>query len=211
MSAPKSTETLNLIFLHSIHLGSPRWLSNSRYYIPSRKRSKKLVSQSLSHVQLFATPWTAAHTRLPCPSPTLGAYSNSCPSSRWCHPAISSSVIPFSSHLQSFPASGSFQMTQFFTSGGQSIRGSASASVFPMNTQDWFSFGLIGWISLQSKRLSSLLQHPSLKASILWCLAFFIVIRLSWVSLPNRAFLKADPTTAAESHWPPFALGNKGV
>ena len=84
--------------------------------------------QSLSCVQLFVTPWTAAH-RPPCPSPTLGVYSNSHPLSRWCHPTISSSVIPFSSHLQSFPASGSFQMSQFFTSGGQSIGVSASASV----------------------------------------------------------------------------------
>ena len=78
------------------------------------------------------------HARLLCPSPTPGAHSNSCPLSQWCHPTISSSVIPFSSHLQSFPASGSFQMNQFFTSGGQSIGVSASASVLPMNTQDWF-------------------------------------------------------------------------
>ena len=81
------------------------------------------------------------HTRLPCPSPTPGAYSNSCPSSQWCHPSISSSVIPFSSHLQSFPASGSFLASQFFTSGGQYIGVSASASVFPMNIQDWFPLG----------------------------------------------------------------------
>ena len=82
------------------------------------------------------------HTRLPCPSPTLGACSNWCPSSRWCHPTISSSVVPFSSCLQSFPASGSFQMSQFFESRGQSIGVSASASVFPMNIQDWFTLGL---------------------------------------------------------------------
>ena len=86
--------------------------------------------------------------RLPCPSPTPGAYSNSCPSSRWCHPTISSSVVPFSSCLQSFPASGSFPIqSQFFTSGGQSIGVSASASVLPMNIQDWFPLGWTVWIS----------------------------------------------------------------
>ena len=116
------------------------------------------------------------HTRLSCPSRTHWTCSNSCPSSRWCHPTISSSVVPFSSHLQSFPASGSFPMSQFFTSGGQSIRVSASASVLPMTIQDWFPLGLIGWISLQSKGLSkSLLQHHSSKASIIWCSAFFMV------------------------------------
>ena len=113
------------------------------------------------------------HARLPCPSPTPRAYSNSCPSRRWCHPTISSSVIPFSSCLQSFPASGSFPRSQFFTSGGQSIR--ASASVLPMNIRDWFSLGLTSLISLQSKGLSSLLQHHSSKASILQHSAFFIV------------------------------------
>ena len=91
------------------------------------------------------------HARLPCPSPTPGVYSNSCPLSQWCHPTISSSVIPFSSHLQSFPASGPFQMSQFFTSGGQSIRVSALASVLPMNIHVWFPLGWTGWISLQSK------------------------------------------------------------
>ena len=115
------------------------------------------------------------HTRPPCPSPTPGAYSNSCPSSRWCHPTISSSVVPFSSRLQSFPASGSSQMSQFFTSDGQSIGASASASVLPMNIQDWFPLGWTGWISLKSKGLSSLLQHHSLKAPILQHSAFFIV------------------------------------
>ena len=91
------------------------------------------------------------HTRPPCPSPTPGAPSNSCPLSGWCHPAISSSVIPVSSHLQSFPASGPFPVSQFFALGGQSIGVSASASVLPMNIQDWFSLGWTGWISLQSK------------------------------------------------------------
>ena len=91
---------------------------------------------------------------LPVHHPTPGVYSNPCPLSRWCHPTISSSVIPFSSCLQSFPASGSFPMNQFFTSSGQSIGVSASASVLPVNIQDWFSLGWTGWISLQSKGLS---------------------------------------------------------
>ena len=112
------------------------------------------------------------HATLPCPSPTPVAYSNSCPSTWWCHPTILSSVIPFSSCLQSFPASGSFQISQFFTSGGQSIGVSASTSVLPMKIQDWSPLGWTGWISLQSK---SLLQHHSAKISILRCSAFFIV------------------------------------
>ena len=91
------------------------------------------------------------HARPPCPSPTPGVYSNSYPSSRWCHPAISSSVVPFSSCPQSLPASGSFPMSQIFTWGGQSIGVSALASVLPMNTQGWSPLGQTGWISLQSK------------------------------------------------------------
>ena len=102
----------------------------------------------------FLRPHGLQHARLPCPSPTPGAYSNSCSLSQWCHPTIASSVVPFSSHLQSFPASGSFQMGQFFASGDQSIRGSASASVLPMNIQDWFPLGWTGWISLLFKGLS---------------------------------------------------------
>ena len=94
------------------------------------------------------------HTRPPCPSPTPGVYSNSCPLSQQCLPAISSSVIPFCSCLQSFPVSGSFLRSQFFTSGGQSIGVSASASVLPLNIQDWFPLEWTGWISLLSKGLS---------------------------------------------------------
>ena len=99
-------------------------------------------------------PHKSQHARPPCPSPTPRVYSNPCPSSQWCHPTISSSVIPFSSHLQSFPALGSFQMSQFFTSGGQSIGVSALASVLPMNIQDWFPLGWASWISFLSKGLS---------------------------------------------------------
>ena len=115
------------------------------------------------------------HTRPSCPSPTPRACTNSCLSDRWCHPIISSPVAPFSSCLQSFPASGSFPMNQLFTSCGQSIGVSASTSVFPMNIQDRFPLGWTGWISLQSKGLKSLPKHHSSKASVLQCLAFFIV------------------------------------
>ena len=103
------------------------------------------------------------HTRLPCPSPTPGAYSNLCPSWRWRHPTVSSSVVPFSSHLQSFPASGSLQMRQFFASAGQNIGVSASASVLPMNIQDWFPLGWTSWISLQSKRLSRVFSNTTVQ------------------------------------------------
>ena len=99
-------------------------------------------------------PHGLQHTRPPCPSPTPRVYPNSCPLGQWCHPTISSSVIPFSSCLQSFPASGSFQMSQLFTLGGQNIGVSASTSILPMNTQDWSPLGWTSWISLQSKGLS---------------------------------------------------------
>ena len=119
------------------------------------------VSHSVMSNSLW--PHGLQHTRLPCPSPTLGACSNSCPLSRWCHPTISSSVIPFSSCLQSFPASESFPVSQFFASGGQSIGVSASASVLPMNIQDWFPLGWTGWISLQSKGLSRVFSNTTVQ------------------------------------------------
>ena len=135
---------------------------------------------SVSSVQLLSCvrslqPHGLQHARSPCPSPAPRAYSSSCPLSWWCHPTISSSVVPFSSHLQSFPESGSFPMRQFFASSGQSIGVSASASVFPMNIQDWFPLGLTDWIFLLSKGLKSLLQHHSSKASVLQCSDFFTV------------------------------------
>ena len=116
--------------------------------------SHSVVSDSLQ-------PHELQHARPPCPSPTPGVYSNSCPSSWWCHPAISSSVIPFSSCSQSLPASGSFPGSQLFAWGGQSIGVSASASVLPMNTQDWSPSGWTGWISLQSKGLSRVFSNNS--------------------------------------------------
>ena len=114
-----------------------------------------ITSVQFNHsvVSDYLWPHELQHARPPCPSPTPGVYPNSCPLSQWCHPTISSSVIPFSSCPQSFPASGSFKMSQLFASGGQSTGVSASASVLPMNIQDWFPSGLTGWISLQSKVL----------------------------------------------------------
>ena len=143
-------------------------------FIRHRQKPILLLSSVQSVMSDSLRPHGLQHTRPPCPSPTPGAYPNSCPSSQWCHPTISSSVIPFS-RLQSFPASGSFPMSQLFTSGGQSIGVSASTSVLPMNTQDWSPLGGTGWISLQSNGLKSLLQHHSSKASSLQCSAFFIV------------------------------------
>ena len=108
-------------------------------------------------------PHESQHTRPPCPSPTPGVYSNSCPSSQWCYPTISSSVVPCSSCPQSFPASGSFPMSPLFAWGGQSIGVSASESVFPMNIQDWSPLGWTGWISLQSKGLSRVFSDTTVQ------------------------------------------------
>ena len=139
------------------------WRANKQ--IRSVQFSRSVVSDSLR----------PQHARPPCPSPTPGVYPNPCPSSQWCYPTISSSVVPFSSCPQSFPASGSFQMSQLFTSGGQNTGVSGSTSVLPMNTQDCYPLGWTSWICLQSKGLKSLLQHHSSKASILQCSAFFIL------------------------------------
>ena len=120
--------------------------------------------QSLSRVWLFVTPWLQ-HTRSSCPSPTPRVYWNSCPLSQWCHPTISSSVVPFSSHLQSFPGSGKvFSNESVLHIRSQSIGVSASASVLPMNTQDWSPLGWTGWISLQSKGLSRVFPNPQFKS-----------------------------------------------
>ena len=121
------------------------------------------VQFSLSVVSDSSQPDGLQHARPPCPSPTPRVYSNSCPLSQWCHPTISSSVVPFSSRLQSLPVSGSFQISQFFASGGQSIGVSASASVLPMNTQDWSPLGCTGWISLQSKGLSRVFSNTTVQ------------------------------------------------
>ena len=124
----------------------PRGTIGAILYISSVQFSCSIVSDSLR-------PHESQHARPPCPSPTPGVYSNSCPSSQWCHPAISSSDVPFSSCPQSLPASDSFSMSQLFAWGGQSAGVSASASVLPVDTQDWSPLGWTGWISLQSKEL----------------------------------------------------------
>ena len=118
--------------------------------------SHSVVSESLQ-------PHELQHSRPPCPSPTPEVNPNPCPLSQWYHPTISSSVVPFSSCPQSFPASGSFQMSQFFASGGQSIGASASTSVLPMNTQNWSPLGWTGWISLQSKGLSRVFSSTTVQ------------------------------------------------
>ena len=123
------------------------------------------IQFSCSVVSNSLQPHGLQHTRPPCPSATPRVYPNSCPLSQWYHPTISSSVIPFSSCLQSFPASGSFPMSQFFASGGQSIGVSASTSVLSMNIQDWFPLGWTGWISLQSKGLSRVFSNTTVSVA----------------------------------------------
>ena len=136
--------------------------------------SRSFVSDSLR-------PHESQHARPPCPSPTPWVYSNSCQSSQWCHPTISSSVVPFFSCPQSLPVSRSFPVSQLFTWGHQSIGVSAPVSVLPLNTQDRSPLQWTGWISLKSKGLSRVLQHPSSKALILQCSAFFTVSTLTSV------------------------------
>ena len=157
------------------------WFSLPRLW----KWSYQLINsvQSLSQVRFFVTHGLQ-HARPPCPSWIPWAYSNSCPLSQWCHPTISSSVISFYSHLQSFRASGFFPKNQFFTSDGQSIGVSALASVFPMNIQDWFPLGFTGWISLLSKGLSRVFSNTTVQ---------------------KHQFFDAQPSSQSNSHihtWP---------
>ena len=134
---------------------NPMWQPHTTLIsLNSVQFSHSVVSDSLR-------PHELQHARPPWPAPTPRVYSNSCPLSQWCHPTISSSVVPFSSHPQSFPASGSFQMSQLFASGSQSIKVSASTSVLPMNIQDWSPLVWTGWISLQSKGLSRVFSNTT--------------------------------------------------
>ena len=132
-------------------------------WISSVQFCHSVVSDSLR-------PHELQHSRPPCPSPTRRVHSNSCPLSRWCHPAISSSVVPFSSCPQSLPASGSFPMSQLIAWGGQNIGVSASASVLSMNTQDWSPLGWTGWISLQSKGLSRVFSNTTVQKHQFFCI-----------------------------------------
>ena len=155
------------------------WLqSPSAVIFSSGEFSRSVVSDSL-------WPHGLQHTRLPCLSPTPGACSNSCPSSQWCHPSISSSVFPFSSSLQSFAASGSLHISQFFASGGQRIGVLASALVLPMNIQDWFPLGWTALISLQSKGLSEFSPAPQFKS----------------INSPELSFLYSPTLTSIHDHW----------
>ena len=142
-------------FLCSCH-----WISHF-FKKPEALFSSVQFSHSVMSDSLW--PHESQHARPPCPSPTPGVYPNSCPSSQWCHPAISFSVVPFSSCPQSFSASGSFPMSQLFTWGGQSIGISALASVIPMHTQDWSPLGWTGWIFLQTKGLSRVFSNTTVQ------------------------------------------------
>ena len=143
------------------------------------------------------------HARLPCPSPTPGIYWNSCSLSQWCHPTISSSVVTFSSCLQSFQSSGSFQLSQFFTPRGQSIGVSALASVLPVNIQDWFALGWIGWISLQSKGLSRVFSNTTVQKH--QCSAFFTV-QLSHPHMTTGKTIALTRRTFVGIIWPEAKL-----
>ena len=152
-------------------------------FISSVQFSRSVMSSSL-------WPHESQHAKLPCPSPIPGVHSNSCPSSRCCHPAISSSVIPFSSCPQSLPTSGSFPMSQLFASGGQSTGVLASASVLPMNTQDWSPLGWTGWVSLQSKGLSRIFSNTTVQKH-----QFF-----------SFSFLHSPTLTSIHDHWKNHSL-----
>ena len=148
------------------------WSIEGTAYLSSVQFSRSVMSDSLQ-------PHELQHARPPCPSPTPGVHPNTCPLSWWCHPTISSSVIPFSSCPQSFPASGSFQTSQLFAWGGQSIRVSASTSVLPMNTQDWYSLGWTGWIYLQSKWLSRVFSNTTVQKHQFLVLSFLYSLTLT--------------------------------
>ena len=144
--------------------------------------SRSVVSNSVTR--------ESQHARPPCPSPTPGVYSNSCAWSRWCHPAISSSAVPFSSGPQSLPASGSFPMSQLFAWGGQSIGVSASTSVLPMNTQDWSPLGWTDWISLQTKGLSRVFSNTTVQS----------------INFSALSFLHSPTLTSIHDHWKNHSL-----
>ena len=159
LSPPKNhPQSFCVLFCNHALLSLPTFLSPGKHW-----SSQISCHCSVAQLCLTLQPHRLQHARLPCPSPTPGACSNSCSSSQWCHATISSSIIPFSSCLQSFPASGSFLMSRLFTSGGQSIGASASASVLSMNIQDWFPLGLTGLTSLQSKGLPGDLSNTTVK------------------------------------------------
>ena len=164
LAVPRIPQILNMFPLLSFELTfseSGMLLSRISAWLASSSTSSVQFSHSVVSDSL--RPHEPQHARTPCPSPTPGVHPNPCPLSRWYHPTISSSVIPFSSCPQSFPASGTFPMSQIFTSGSQNIGVSASASVLPMNTQDWSPLGWTGWISLQSRGLSNVFSNTTVQ------------------------------------------------
>ena len=174
--SPTQTYSLPILRLPSIipSIRVFQWVSSSHQVakgLELQLQHQFSSVQSLSRVRLFATPWTVA-CQSSCLSPAPRVYSNSCPLSQWCHPSISSSVLPFSSHLQSFSASGSFQMSQFFESGGQSIKASASASVLPMNIQDGVPLGWTAGSSCSPRDSQESSPTPQFKSINSWELSF---------------------------------------
>ena len=191
--SPRPVYLLIVIAMEVIGGGGPRTSHpDHQESVPSWRVSSVQFSRSVMSDSLW--PHGLQHTRPPSPSPTPRAYSNSCPSSQWCHPTISSFVVPFSPCPKSFPVSGSFPMSQFFASGGQSIGASASASVLPMNIQDWFPLGWTGLISLQFKGLSRVFSNTThLKiisggksCIILKCIQTSLVVQWSELCLQCR-------------------------
>ena len=169
---------------------SPKKISNGQQahsHSSHHHDSFSSVQFSRSAVSDSLPPHESQHARPACPSPTPGVYSNSCPSSRWCHPAVSSSVVPFSSCPQSLPAAGSFQL---FAWGGQSIGVSASVSVLPMNSQDWSPLGWTGWISLQSKGLSRVFSNTTVQS----------------INSLLLSFLHSPTLTSIHDHWKNHSL-----
>ena len=151
---------------------------------------ENILFVAISVMSYSLQPHGLQHTRFPCPSPTPEAYSNSCPLSQWCHPTISSSVIPFSSCPQSFPASGSFPVSQLFTSGGQSIGVSASASVLPMNIWDWFPLGWTGWSTCSPRDSQESSPTPQFKS----------------INSSALSFLYGPTFTSIHDHWKNHSL-----
>ena len=168
----------------------PEELKCCNIYISGSTESPSSAEFSCSVVSNSLRPHELQHARLPCPSPTSRVHPNPFPFSRWCHPTILSSVVPFSSRLQSFPALGSFQMSQLSASGGQSIGVSASTSVLPVNTQGWSPLGWTGWISVQSKGLSRVFSNKQFKS----------------INSSALSFLYSPTLTSIHDHWKNYSL-----
>ena len=192
---------ITLYYIHNIHFIG-EWYLETKFWVLNRMSLlqvplREYMHVSVSSVQLSQSvmsnslrPHEAQHTRPHCPSPTPGVHPNIYPLSQWCHPTISSSVVPFSSCPQSFPASESFPMTQLFTSCGQSIGVSALASVPPMNTQDWSPLEWTGWICFQSKGLSRVIPKPQFKS----------------INSSVLSFLYSPTLTSTHDHWKNHSL-----